>query len=131
VTVEFNAGMRELLDARNFATVSTLNPDGGPQSSVVWILRDGNTVLFSSTATRQKTRNLARDPRVSLTVFDTGNPYSSLEIRGTAELTDDRDKALPRRLSWKYLDEDPPAEPDSIRRVIVRVVPHTVNGFSA
>ncbi|HEX3964258.1 MAG TPA: PPOX class F420-dependent oxidoreductase [Trebonia sp.] len=131
MTVEFNAGMRELLDARNFATVATLNSDGGPQTSVVWILRDGNTVLFSSTTTRQKTRNLARDPRVSVTVFDAGNPYSSLEIRGTAELTDDHDKALPRRLSRRYLDEDPPAEPDSIRRVIVRVIPQTLNGFSA
>ncbi len=131
MTAAFNAGMRELLDAKNFATVATLNPDGGPQTSVVWILRDGNTVLFSSTAARQKTRNLARDPRVSLTVFDTGNPYSSLEIRGLAELIYDHDKALPSRLSRKYLDEDPPAEPDSIRRVIVRVIPQTLNGFSA
>jgi PPOX class probable F420-dependent enzyme len=130
MTVEFNAGRRELLDAKNFATVATLNPDGSPQTSVVWILREGNTVLFSSTADRQKTRNLARDPRVSLTVFDTGNPYNSIEIRGTAELIDDHDKALPKRLSHKYLGEDPPAEPGSTRRVIVRVTPHKLNGFS-
>ena len=36
---------RKLLDGRNFASVATLNPDGGPQASVVWILRDGDTVL--------------------------------------------------------------------------------------
>ena len=37
---------RELLDGKNFATVATVNPDGGPQTSVVWILRDGDTVLW-------------------------------------------------------------------------------------
>ncbi len=54
---------RKLLDGRNFATVATLNPDGGPQASVVWILREGDTVLFSAIATRRKVLNLARDPR--------------------------------------------------------------------
>ena len=39
---------RKLLDGKNFATVATVNPDGGPQTSVVWILRDGDTVLFLS-----------------------------------------------------------------------------------
>ncbi len=54
---------RELLDGKNFATVATVNPDGGPQASVVWILRDGDTVLFSAISTRRKVLNLARDPR--------------------------------------------------------------------
>jgi PPOX class probable F420-dependent enzyme len=83
VAVAFDAATRELLDGRNFATVATLNPDGGPQTSVVWILRAGDTVMFSTTAARRKARNLARDPRISLTVFDTANPYHSVEIRGT------------------------------------------------
>ena len=34
--------------------MATLNPDGGPQASVVWILRDGDTVLFSAIATRRE-----------------------------------------------------------------------------
>jgi PPOX class probable F420-dependent enzyme len=130
MTTTFNDATRELLDGRNFATVATLNPDGGPQTSVVWVLRDGDTVLFSSTANRQKVRNLAADPRISLTVFDTGNPYNSVEIRGTAELAEDPGKELPRRLSHKYLGEDPPPEPDDVVRLVVRVTPHTLNGFS-
>jgi PPOX class probable F420-dependent enzyme len=97
---------------------------------VVWILRDGDTVLFSAIATRRKVLNLARDPRVSLTVFDTANPYQSAEIRGTAEVTEDPGKRLPRELSQKYLGEDPPPEPDEVARVIVRVVPERVNSFS-
>ena len=122
---------RRLLDGRNFATVATLNPDGGPQASVVWILRDGDTVLFSAIATRRKVLNLTRDPRVSLTVFDTANPYQSVEIRGSAEVAEDPGKWLPKELSQKYLGEDPPPEPDEVARVIVRVRPERVNGFSA
>ena len=122
---------RELLDGKNFATVATVNPDGGPQASVVWILRDGDTVLFSALSTRRKVINLTRDARVSLTVFDTANPYQSVEIRGTAELSGDPGKTLPRALSRKYLGQDPPPEPDELTRVIVRVIPQKVNAFSA
>lgn len=98
---------------------------------MVWIVRDGNAVLFSTTAGRRKGRNLARDPRISLTVTDAQNPCHSVDIRGTAELTDDRDKSLPRRLSDKYLGEEPPAEPADVVRLIVRVTPQKVTGFSA
>jgi PPOX class probable F420-dependent enzyme len=130
VAVAFDAATRELLDGKNFATVATINPDGGPQTSVVWILREGDTVVFSTKATRHKARNLARDPRISLTVFETGNPYRSVEIRGTAELTEDPGKSLPKALSHKYLGEDPPPEPADVTRLIVKVVPEKINTFS-
>ncbi|MCX4781842.1 PPOX class F420-dependent oxidoreductase [Streptomyces sp. NBC_01264] len=126
----FDEETRKLLDGRNFATVATLNRDGGPQTSVVWIVREGDAVLFSTTAGRQKARNLARDPRISLTVYDTANPYRSVDIRGTAELIDDEEKALPRELSQKYLGEDPPAEPEEVVRLMVRVTPQKITGFS-
>jgi PPOX class probable F420-dependent enzyme len=126
----FDEATRDLLDGRNFATVATVNPDGGPQTSVVWILREGDTVAFSTTAGRRKARNLARDPRISVSVFDTGNPYHSVEIRGTAELAEDPGRSLPKALSRKYLGEDPPPEPDEVVRLIVRVTPDKVNIFS-
>lgn len=126
----FDDETRALLDGRNFATVATLNADGGPHTSVVWIMRDGDTVLFSVTAARRKAHNVARDPRISLTVFDTANPYRSVDIAGTAELVADPEKALPRRLSRKYLGEDPPAEPDTVHRLIVRVTPRKITGFA-
>lgn len=131
MTVVLDDVTRELLDGKNFATVATVNPDGGPQTSVVWILRDGDTVLFSAISTRRKVLNLTRDPRISLTVFDIANPYQSVEIRGTAELTGDPGKSLPRALSQKYLGHDPPPEPDEVARVVVRVIPQKVNAFSA
>jgi PPOX class probable F420-dependent enzyme len=129
VAVVFDEATRRLLDDRNFATVATVNPDGGPQTSVVWILREGDTVVFSVTAARQKARNLARDPRISMTVFDTANPYHSVEIRGIAELTEDPGKSLPRAVSHKYLGEDPQPEPDEVTRLIIRVIPDRINTF--
>jgi PPOX class probable F420-dependent enzyme len=130
VTVTLGESVRQLLDGKNFATISTLNRDGGPQSSVVWVLRDGDVVLFSTTSTRQKARNLARDPRVSLTIFDLTNPYHSVEIRGTAALVEDPERTLPRRLSQKYLGENPPPDLDDVVRVIVSVTPEKVIEFS-
>ena len=130
MAIVIDQAARDLLDGRNFATVATLIPDGGPQTSVVWIMRDGDTVLFSTTEGRRKALNLARDPRISLTIFDAANPYHSAEIRGIAELTEDPHKTLPVLLSRKYLGEDPPPEPDHVRRLIVRVLPQKINSFS-
>ncbi|MGK5642096.1 PPOX class F420-dependent oxidoreductase [Streptomyces sp. URMC 126] len=126
----FDAATAALLDGKNFATLATINPDGGPQSSVVWFEREGDTVLVSVTAGRKKTRNIERDPRVSLAVFDLNNPYRSAEIRGTAELLPDPDKELPKRLSQRYLGEDPPNEKATEIRLIVRITPERVNGFA-
>lgn len=131
MAVAIDEATRALLDGKNFATVATLNPDGGPQTSVVWILREGDTVVFSTTAGKRKALNLTRDPRISLTVFDVENPYHSVEIRGTAELSQDPHKSLPTRLSHKYLGEEAPAEPDVVIRLIVRVIPRRINTFSA
>lgn len=121
---------RALLDGKNFATVATLRKDGSPQTSVVWVKREGDQVLFSTVESRRKTRNLRRDPRVSVSLFDTANPYLSVEIRGTAELEVDEGKRLPVELSQKYLGEDPPAESDDEVRLIVRITPAKVITFS-
>ena len=75
MAITFDDRTRRLLDGKYFATVATVGPDGGPQSSVVWVKRDGDTVLFSTTTSRRKGRNLAADPRISLTIFETGNAY--------------------------------------------------------
>jgi PPOX class probable F420-dependent enzyme len=127
----FDDTIRALLDGRNFAVVATLNRDGSPHTTTVWYVRDGDTVLFSTAGHRAKARNLTRDPRVSLTVYDLANPYTAVDIRGTAELEVDEQRALPVRVSQRYLGEDPPPEPEDVVRLIVRVVPDRVTAFSA
>jgi PPOX class probable F420-dependent enzyme len=131
MAVTLNEAAAGLIDGKNFATIATLNADGSPQTSVVWVKRDGDTMAFSTTSARLKARNIARDPRVSVTIFDTANPYRFIEIRGTAQLTEDTSRAFQTEISHKYLGEDPPPDPDGVVRVVVRVIPEKVVEFSA
>ena len=120
--------VRALLDGRNYATVGTIGPDGSPQNSVVWIKGEGDTVLFSSLDHRQKVRNLRRDPRISVSVYDLANPHTAVEIRGTAEIVPDEGKRLLSELWRKYLGVDLPAAKHDEDRVIIRVVPRKIIG---
>jgi PPOX class probable F420-dependent enzyme len=117
---------RELLDGKAFATVATLGVDGAPRTSVVWVMREGDAVVFSTLDVRQKARNLARDPRVSMTVFDPADPYSTVELRGTAELVEDPQRKLSFAVTHKYIGQDPPDDPPGSRRLIVRLLPERV-----
>jgi len=113
---------RDLLDSPNFATVATLTADGSPQTSIVWVKRDGDDVLFSTVVGRAKERHLKRDPRVSITVLDRENAYRYAEFRGTASLTTEGGFDLINELSHKYIDEDYKGDVGTENvRVIVRV----------
>jgi len=94
--------VRRLFDDTNFAVLSTLEPDGRPQSTVVWTKRDGDDILFALPKNRRKTANLIHDPRVTVAVFDTTDPYQSAQVQGTANITDDPDGVLIEELSHKY-----------------------------
>jgi PPOX class probable F420-dependent enzyme len=119
---------RELIDGKNFATVATIQPDGAPQASVVWVRRDGDDVLYSTVKHRRKYRNLVADPRTSLVIYEAADPYEYLEIRGTATITEDPAGSLIEELSQKYTGESFQDAPGN-QRVIVRVSPsHVVIG---
>jgi PPOX class probable F420-dependent enzyme len=128
--VTFDDTTRQLVDGANFAVLATVNPDGSPQTSVIWVGLDGDAVVFSSTTARKKTRNIVRNPRVSITVIDSANPYRTVEIRGKAEVIDDPTREVGRRLSHKYVGQDPPADPPGVSRVRVRITPDKVIGLS-
>ncbi len=127
----FDDRARRLLDAKNFATIATLNPDGSPHTSLVWFQREDDTIVISATDRRRKVRNLQRDPRVSVNVYNLAHPYESIDVRGTATVTEDPERTLSKALSHRYLDEDPPAEPPEVVRVVVRITPEKVTYFSA
>jgi PPOX class probable F420-dependent enzyme len=119
-------------DAPVFATVATVQPDGSPQLSVVWIKRDGDDVLISTTIGRRKETNLRRDPRVTVMINPPNAPYTYAEIRGTATLTTGDAQELINELSRKYTGKDyadfNPASKDDAERVVVRITPHKVVG---
>ena len=115
-----------LLDTRTFFVLSTVNADGGPQSSVIWAKRDGDEILFSTILGRRKTRNMERDPRVSVCAFDPADPYAYVEVRGTVTMTRDGGRELIDELSMAY-DGRHFAEgrPDNVR-VVCRLTPQRV-----
>jgi PPOX class probable F420-dependent enzyme len=119
---------RRLLDARTFATLATVMPDGRPHSTVVWVKRDGDDVLFSSIRGMRKTRNIERDPRVSLVVFDPANPYAYVEVRGTVSVTEEGGRELINELSHKYEGRPYTFDPPEAVRLIFRLTPTRVVG---
>ena len=116
-----------LLDGRNYAVLATVNPDGSPQTSVMWIGRDGNDLLFSTLEGRVKHRNMRRDPRVSVTVIDSSDPENYVEFRGRVSMAPDAGRQFDTRLSWKYDGKDPGQDRPGAVRVVVRMLVEKTN----
>ncbi len=130
-----SAAARAIVDDVNPAVLATINPDGSPQTSVVWVGRDGDDLLISSAAGRRKERNLAREPRVSLCVYDRHDSERYLEVRGLAAVTVDTGRQLAVSLAEKYEGPDAGEEylqlPPEVIRVVIRITPRRVAGTAA
>jgi PPOX class probable F420-dependent enzyme len=121
MSLELPEAACQLLDGPHTAILATSNPDGRPQSSVIFVKRTGDTILFSTIRGRLKTRNMERDPRVSLLVLAHSGKY--LEVRGRVDISDDPQKALLHEMYERHMNgATPPPEPEA-ERVIVRVHP--------
>ena len=117
-----------LVDGKNYAVLATVNPDGSPQTSVVWVGRDGDDLLFSTVEGRVKHRNMVRDPRVSVTVIDSADPENYAELRGRVSMTPDVGRQVDTQLSWKYEGKDPDADRPGAVRVVVRMPVDKITG---
>lgn len=73
---------RDLLDRPVVAVLATINPDGRPQASPVWLDYDGTYIRINSARGRRKDRNMRARPWVSMVLVDPDNPYRYMEIRG-------------------------------------------------
>jgi len=129
--IPLNDATLKLLDGKNYAVLATVNPDGSPQSSVIWVGRDGGDVLFSTVEGRVKHRNMVRDPRVSISVIDWADPENYIELRGRVSMTPDVGRQLDTQLSWKYDGKDPGEDRPGAVRVAVRLVVDKVTGHAA
>jgi PPOX class probable F420-dependent enzyme len=74
--------VRRLAKGRNFAALTTLLPDGRPMTHIMWVDCDDEHVLINTETHRQKARNIRRDPRVTVTIWDAADPYNYAEVRG-------------------------------------------------
>ena len=124
------ASHADLLGSKKaFAQLATLNADGSPQVTPVWVDFDGTHVIVNTARGRVKDRNLQREPRVALAIQDPENPYRYLSIRGrVAEMTESGADAHIDRMAKKYMGKDVyPGRTPGEKRVIVKITPEKVH----
>jgi PPOX class probable F420-dependent enzyme len=114
---------------KNLATVVTLMPDGQPQALLTWIDTDGEHLLVNTEPTRQRARNVARDPRITVLIHSGDDPWDWSEVRGRVVDTLDGQPARDHidELSRKYMGTEyrNPIGPKG--RIILKIAPDKVN----
>lgn len=117
-----NETVRQLTDGPHVSILATTDADGKPQTSVIFIKREGDEIVFSTIKGRRKTTNMARDSRVNLLVQGLpvlGPNYAT--ISGTVELLNDADGSFHQEMYDIHMGgSTPPPEPGA-ERVIVRI----------
>ena len=118
-----------LARGKNLATVVTLMPDGQPQAQLTWVDTDGEHLLVNTEPQRQRSRNLRRDPRITVLIHSDQDPWDWSEVRGRVVDTVNGSEAREHidQLSRKYVGTDyrNPIGPQG--RVILKVAPDKVN----
>jgi PPOX class probable F420-dependent enzyme len=112
----------------NFGHLATLEPDGSPQVTPVWIDVDDEHILVNTAKGRKKVRNVERDPRVSVEVVEQDNPYSMLSVKGkvVGMTTDGADQHIDA-MAKKYLGQDSyPFRRPGEERIILKIQPEKV-----
>jgi PPOX class probable F420-dependent enzyme len=114
--------VRALLDGANFVHLSTLMPDGAPHGTVVWgAVHDDHAIVFTNNPDGLKGRNMARDPRVAITVVDRDNPYRAGQLRGHVEgtLSGEEADAIVDAMSVKFTGESFPMRDNTVYLIAV------------
>lgn len=132
-SMTIDADLKALATGKNFAALTTLAADGQPRTHIMWIDADDDHVVFNTEVHRAKFRDIERDPRVTVCIFNADNPYQFIEARGTvtATVTGGEAKAHIDALASKYMGVDEyPSEIQS-ERVIVKVASNKIhkNGY--
>ena len=115
----------KMLTDTNIAFIATVNKDGSPQVTPVWIHMEGDLIIVNTEVGRVKQLNVERDPRVSISLVDRNDPYKFLGLDGTVieQTTVDADSGIDA-LSKKYLNKDkyPFRKPDE-KRITLKIRP--------
>ena len=123
------ASHADLLEKKAFANLSTVNADGSPQVTPVWVDYDGTSLMVNTARGRVKANNLEREPRVAMAIADPENPYRYLGIQG--RVTEKTEKGADEhidKMAKKYLGKDkyPYRVPGEVR-VIYKITPEKVH----
>jgi PPOX class probable F420-dependent enzyme len=130
MSIELSEKAKGLLKGKNFANVATVRKDGSPQVSPIWVDFDGTHIILNSEEKRAKVKNLKRDPRVAVSVFNHENPYEYVQISGhVVEITAKGGAEGIDKMAQKYLGQEkyPWNKPGDIR-VVIRIDPEKITG---
>src|SRR6478672_3787303 len=87
--VEIPESHRDLIDGPYWAALTTVMPDGRPQTTPVWCNREGNNLLTNTMKGFRKEKNMRANHHVTLLVYDSHNPLRNIEVRGlVVEMTE-------------------------------------------
>ena len=104
--MELSPELRTLLEKKTFGHVITLNRDGSPQVTLVWVDVHNGKASFNTNRGRAKNRNLSRNPKVCLSVQDPDNPGQYAVLTGTATISEDGAIDHINHISRKYTGHD-------------------------
>ena len=131
--VEIPASHRDLLTRPIHGVLTTIQPDGQPQSSLVWVDFDGAYPCVNTTLERQKGCNLLADPRATLLVVDPGDTGRFIQVRGDVELVTEGARDHLDRLTRRYTQDPayyghiyPLAQQTRETHVICRIHPRRI-----
>ena len=110
----------ELLTGTNFATFVTMNPDGSPQATIVWVDAGDGQVLVNTAQARVKDRNVRAEPRVSACVMNGGDAYDWISITGTVVDVEVGERAERHidELSWRFDGHGYSYTPGQVREIL-------------
>lgn len=121
------AAVIDLIDETNMASLATIMSDGAPHVSTMWIGRRENTLIMNTVEGRVKTKNMQRDPRVSVSIFRESSPYQSVHIRGRVSgINQEGGEQGIDDLSNKYMGKDYPWRNPGDVRLVVEIEPESV-----
>jgi PPOX class probable F420-dependent enzyme len=125
---------REVLESDRLAHLVTLNPDGSPQVTCVWVGLEGDEIVSGHLGTRQKLRNIERDPRVALSIEAKRTNELGLQeylvVHGRARIQEGGAPELLQRLARTYIGPDAvfPPMPDPPPGFVMRITVERLGG---
>jgi len=121
-------GLQRLLREPSYGEIATVMPDGSPSIAQVWVDTDGEHILINTTRDSQKVRNVRRDARVAVNVFDPGDQWRLANVRGrVVEVTEEGADPHIDRLGKKYRGWDTyPYKDPANPRVILKIAAERV-----
>ena len=125
---------RAVIESGRLAHVVTVNRDGSPHVTIVWVGLDGDEIVIGKLMADQKVANIRRDPRVSLSIEAEGEQWGMqnyLVVEGTARITEGGAPALLHDLAQRYIGPGTqfPPMPDPPDGFIIRIAPTRVRGM--